>query len=298
MTDDPNGLPAEIELPLVYSSSDAASTGAQREYLALSGIRLWALIAAALSGALGFVSLDFDILGLTMLIAFVAAAASEFALLARQPERTWYSGRAVAESAKTLVWRFAVRGEPFGPDLNATEAEDLLRLRLDEVLKKGKDRMTIGLGDVVASPSMRKLRDESFETRRARYLAERTGSQRKWYADKAKWNETRATRWRYGLLIGEIVAVVAAAIAFGKTWQFDFAGIIAALAAGGAAWLSLKQHSQLTSAYRVAAAELGIQHSVLESIPESDWSQAVADAEEAISREHTMWLASRGEEPI
>ena len=92
--------------------------------------------------------------------------------------------------------------------------------------------------------------------------------------------------------------MVIAAIALGRNEPLDFAGIIAAMVASGAAWLALKQYSQLTSAYRVAAGELAIQADVLNTVNEAEWPQAVADAEEAISREHTMWLASRGEEPL
>lgn len=49
---------------------------------------------------------------------------------------------------------------------------------------------------------------------------------------------------------------------------------------------------------RIATDELALQASTLKSMDDQHWPQAVADAEEAISREHTMWLASRGQEPL
>ncbi|MCJ1699335.1 DUF4231 domain-containing protein [Rathayibacter festucae] len=290
--------PGSIDLPGVHDSASEASGRGQKRYLLLSATRLVSLLVAALAGAFGFITLKFDVFGLVLLCAFVVAAISELSLIIFQPERDWYSGRAVAESTKTLAWRFAVQGKPFGPDLASNEAESLLRSRIGEVLAKGKDRLDVGTGPAVVTESMRRLRSSSLSDRRTTYLAFRTSEQREWYSTNAKKNGLRARRWRYVLLSGEILAVVAAALTLGRSNPFDFAGIVAALVSAGAAWLAIKQHSQITSAYRVAATELAIQESVLESVEERKWPQAVADAEEAISREHTMWLASRGEEPI
>ena len=61
----------------------------------------------------------------------------------------------------------------------------------------------------------------------------------------------------------------------------------------GTAWVAVKQFSPLASAYAVATKELGIQASRLLTVDEKDWPLLAADAEEAISREHTTWLASR-----
>ncbi|MBX3115786.1 MAG: SLATT domain-containing protein [Cryobacterium sp.] len=141
---------------------------------------------------------------------------------------------------------------------------------------------------------MKRLRTGNFESRRDAYLELRTRDQRKWYSNKARSNAVSATVGRYALLVGEFGAVVAAALALNAGRIVDIAGIIAALIASGAAWVAIKQYSQLTSAYRVAAIELALQEDSLGSVVEEKWPQAVADAEEAISREHTMWLASRG----
>jgi SMODS and SLOG-associating 2TM effector domain 3/SMODS and SLOG-associating 2TM effector domain 1 len=294
---DADGSPQDIDLPGVHDAANNASTRGQKTYLILSAARLIALFVAAVAGALGLITVVFDLFGVILLVAFIVAAISEAALIRFQPERDWYSGRAIAESTKTLAWRFAVKGNPFGPTLTSAEAESLLRKRIGDVLTKGKDRLDVGLEPAIVTDSMRRLRESNVETRRATYLKFRTKDQRQFYSTNAKRNKVRATSWRFGLLAGEILAVVAAAVTLGRGNPFDFAGVIAALVASGAAWLAIKQYSQITSAYRVAAIELAIQESVLESVDEDRWPQAVADAEEAISREHTMWLASRGEEP-
>ena len=207
---------------------------------------------------------------------FATTTIAEFSLIQFQPERDWYAGHAVAESTKTLAWRFAVQGEPFGPDLSDDEAETLMRARIGEVLKRGRDRIDVGLGEAVVTSRMRELRRDTLTVRRKAYLEHRTDDQREWYATNARKNARRATRIRFALLIGEVFAVVIAAATWGRDRPADFAGIAAACVAGGAAWLALKQHSPLTSAYRVAASELALQASALASVTEDQWPQAVA----------------------
>jgi hypothetical protein len=288
----------DIVLPAVHDAANIASGKGQRQYFRLNAVRLVALLIAAIAGAVALRLHGFDGSGAVLLAGFVLAAIAEFSLIQFQPERAWYSGRAVAESTKTLAWRYAVQGEPFGPDLSEADAEVLIRARVGDVIRRGGDRIDVGLGEAIVTPEMRQLREQPFDVRRRAYLENRTNDQRKWYADNARKNEIRATRMRFSLLAGEVLAVVFAAVSLGRDRPADFAGIAAACVAGGAAWLALKQHSTLTSAYRIAAAELALQASALNSVTEGMWPQAVADAEEAISREHTMWLASRGEEPL
>ena len=291
-------VPCGFELPGIHDAANTASRSGQKTYVLLSGSRLCALLLAAVAGAAASVTEGFDYWGLVLLIGFAGAAVSEFALIRFQPERDWYSGRAVAESVKTLAWRYAVQAEPFGPTHPDKAADELLIDRIRDVLQRGRDRIDLGPGNAVITDSMRALRSESMERRREIYLRCRTEDQQGWYSSRAKKNAKSATYWRYALLAGEVIAVALAAIAFGRNEPADFAGIIAAAVASGAAWLSLKQYSLLTSAYRVAATELALQTDILRSASVDEWPSAVADAEEAISREHTMWLASRGEEAI
>ena len=82
--------------------------------------------------------------------------------------------------------------------------------------------------------------------------------------------------------------------------DFEAFDIAAALMASGAAWLATKQHSNLAASYAIAADELReIAAQAVGEGSESAWAAYVADAEEAISREHTMWLASaRARRPV
>jgi hypothetical protein len=90
-----------------------------------------------------------------------------------------------------------------------------------------------------------------------------------------------------GLLAGVLTAV---------GWvKVDLLGFFAAATATLAAWLQTKQHETLGRAYAITSQELAVVHSDWKGDrTEEDWAQFVDKAEEAISREHTLWRASRG----
>lgn len=140
---------------------------------------------------------------------------------------------------------------------------------------------------------MQALRDTPFPARRAAYIKGRTEDQHKWYAQKAVFNRARATGWRVALVAAEVMALVLASLRVFGNWQVDLAGLMAALIAAGGAWVAVKQYASLAAAYSIAAMELALQSDKLNDVSEADWPLVAADAEEAISREHTMWLASR-----
>jgi hypothetical protein len=107
-------------------------------------------------------------------------------------------------------------------------------------------------------------------------------------------NETLARRWRLVMLVAEVVGIVAALGRVAGVLNVDLAGVLATIIAAGAAWSGMRQHSTLARAYTFAAEELAIARGRLEAVAdEESWAREVNDAEEAVSREHTMWRASR-----
>jgi hypothetical protein len=93
----------------------------------------------------------------------------------------------------------------------------------------------------------------------------------------------------------EIAGLLGGALkAFG--WiSFDLLGFLAASAGGAMAWIEGKQHRNLATAYGIASQELASIASELAMLnSEERWAAFVGQAEEAISREHTLWRASRG----
>jgi hypothetical protein len=283
----------DSDLPAFWRDADTAALVGQKWVLRYSRARLFGALTAALGGALTWTIEKTDIAAIVIGLGFLIALVSELATWAQQPERNWYSGRALAESAKSLAWRYAVAADPFPSDMAEREARRILRTRLDEVSTEARDRVTIALAGPIVTSGMADLRESSFEVRKDAYISGRTTQQQLWYASKADANRRATTVWRLVLIMSEVVALVLAVLRVFGGWNVDFAGLLGALIAAGAAWTALKQHSPLASAYSTAATELAIQADRLRDLNEIEWATAVADAEEAISREHTLWLASR-----
>src|SRR5262245_4365558 len=102
----------DADMPATYHAANKASVGAQAWFLRLRLLQLASLGLAAICGAITLKDLAHPAatVGAT---AFVVAGAVTGYLLRSRPEQLWYDARAVAESAKTLAWRYAVGGSPF-----------------------------------------------------------------------------------------------------------------------------------------------------------------------------------------
>src|SRR5882672_7193854 len=100
------------DLPPLYHAADATSMEAQEEFLLAIRIRLFGVMAAAFFGLFTwkFSSSPVDWSGVLAASCFAMALVVEGFLYRSKPERTWYEGRAAAESVKTLSWRYAVGG--------------------------------------------------------------------------------------------------------------------------------------------------------------------------------------------
>ncbi len=285
-------LPQEA-LPGLFQAADKASLKAQSRFIYASGSRFILVVAAA---ALAVASLEtdtgIDLAAIGVAVLFVAAVLVEIWLLQDRPLDTWYDGRALAESSKTLAWRYAVGGRPFAKD--STNSEQHLIADLRGLIVDSSDSAIEASGSPPVSSEMRELREASLAKRKAAYLAWRLDDQRAWYRRKAQWNAKRVTWWRIALISLELIGVLAAlARAFGAI-NFDLPGLVAAVIAVGAAWLSIKQHESLARAYKLASEEIALAREQLAQVEdEASWASGVADAEEGISREHTMWRASR-----
>ncbi len=289
------GRLGEEDMPALYRAADGTSLTGQRNFLIATKIRLGALLVAAGCGV--FVGLldPPDWVALAAVAAFAAALVVELYLLSVKPERTWYEGRAAAESVKTLAWRFAVGGRPFGIDEPDTDEKFLARLGdiltdlHDLSLQPGPE------GGQQVTPAMRHLRGKPLRDRQDAYRAGRIEDQRDWYARKSKWNDDRARFLRIVALVLEGVGIVAGIITIVGAVTADLLGLAAAAIATVAAWMQTKQHETLARAYSVTAQELAAVRTDWESNrTDEEWADFVDEAEEAISREHTLWRASRG----
>ncbi|MBV8929355.1 MAG: DUF4231 domain-containing protein [Mycobacteriaceae bacterium] len=284
------------DFPALHRSANQHSTNAQATFLFWFKIRLGGLVVAAIGGAITWTIHGRALVGgAVAVVAFAAALAAELVLAVQRPDRVWYEGRAAAESAKTLTWRYMVCGEPFDNSLADADTPFLAELK-DLLHDLGALPLRALSGDAVQiSARMREVRGLPLEERRAVYLVQRIQDQQGWYAKKAVFNSKRATRWMVTGVVLEFLGLIGGAAKAVGLIDVDLLGIFAAAAAAAAAWLQAKQHENLATAYGVTSQELAAVASELEKVTdESAWGQFVAEAEEAISREHTLWRASRG----
>jgi hypothetical protein len=283
------------DFPALHQSADHQSRRAQRSFLLWFKIRLAGLVLAAVGGAIGWTTGRINIGGAIAFLAFAAALAAELVLATRRPERTWYEGRAAAESAKTLAWRYMMHGPSF--DTNDDDADATFLAEVKDLLHdlEALPVHVLAAHQLQISPKMRDIRALPFEQRRGVYSSQRIQDQQDWYANKAAWNATRSNAWLMASVAFEFLGLIGGALkAFGLA-DVDLLGVFAAAAAAATAWLQAKQHEKLATAYAVTSQELSAVASEVQAVTdESAWAKFISEAEAAISREHTLWRASRG----
>src|SRR5438874_2666748 len=116
----------DSDLPALYQAADKASLDAQATFLNSLRTQLLLLVGAAISAAFTWRIKGRDWAGFIAAAVFIVAAYLRVDALRSRREQTWYDGRAAAESAKTLAWRYAVGGNPFRVDDAGVGAADEL----------------------------------------------------------------------------------------------------------------------------------------------------------------------------
>lgn len=282
--------------PSLHGSTSRASQRAQREHFWLLRVRLGGMLAGAVGGAL-LISLDWITAGAWVaIIGFSTALFSEFWSLRQAPERVWYEGRAAAESTKTLTWRYAVGGTPFGINLNKSVVDADFLTRTRGVMN---DLGSLRASGHAVSPEaitteMRRIRSLPFSERKRLYRDGRVVDQQKWYSEKAAQNARIGARWSVVLIAAESFGLIGGIIVLTTAVPLDVLGVFAATATAATSWIQARQHRSLETAYTITALELAAVASELDTVTdEYEWSGFVGTAEEAISREHTLWRASR-----
>lgn len=290
----------DLHLPTLFQAADRESLEAQRKYLLFVKADLMALVLGALCASF---SLPDPVItqitrGLGALLLLVGMCLT-LVLMQGGYRKLWFSGRAIAESAKTVAWRYMVGAEPFEKQLGESAAVEKFVDSLREIM--GQHEQLIEIQAEVANserqitPTMDAVRKASPKERKALYLRDRIGGQAQWYSGKSIHNR-QAEKKLFLLAIGVQASAFLAAtlMVFYPPTVLNPTGILSALAAAVLAWLQVKQHQELAQSYGLAAAELRfIAEKALHIEGEEALSKFVSDAENAISREHTMWLARR-----
>lgn len=251
------------------------------------------LSIAALISLVNSSSADFAI---GQFIVLLGALFCSIYLFAVQPDRDWYTARAVAESVKTLTWRYATKSEPF----NSSEVADKIRfiqtLKLvvdqnQQVAKKFKKF----LEDSQITNAMSMMRESSIENRKLAYIKCRVNEQHRWYAKKATSNKNLSEVFFYILIAVNFSAVVVSIYKIKYPTEpylpIDF---LVAIAAGILSWIQAKKYGERAASYALAAHEISLIKEQTDDLEtEEGISMFVANSENAFSREHTQWVARK-----
>jgi hypothetical protein len=189
--------------------------------------------------------------------------------------------------------------EPYVQALDDSEADRRFTESLSFVLKERKTFAASLGGEHGDDPNitnrMLEIRSLPVERRAEIYLSERINNQRRWYSSKAESNRKSAKRWFNAIMLAQTLALFSSLGAVAKPeFPVNLISIFAALAAALVAWVQLKRHQELANSYGLAAQELGFAAEQAKHIHTSEELSAfVLDSENAISREHTLWIARR-----
>lgn len=285
--------------PGLFRCADSASLKAQRTYLRLHKVYLGSLVIGSATGvftALGTSGVN-AWLYTTIAIILTVGLLILWVMRARQDDQVWFDGRAVAESVKTATWRFTMKVQPFHEDgnvdsqfISALKEVREARPHLGKHIAAVMDAYGLAITDF-----MRQKRSASLADRRAFYVSDRIHDQKSWYSRKTKMNMDSGARW-FWITVGLQIVAVTIAITQAATGGLgiNVVPVITTCAAVFAAWSQMKRHEELAQSYALAAQELEELESIANNqTSDDDFSQLVEQAENSISREHTMWCARR-----
>ncbi len=282
----------EPSYPALFEAADKASAKAQGDFLRALFWNLAALVAAAGLSILNQPSVLFACLQAAVLAAGLGCT---LYLGARQPQKIWYGARALAESIKTIAWRYMVRAEPY--DLDDAAAAKKFAGDLHDLLKDNREISKHAIPpatSVQVTEFMKEKRSISLADRKKFYISDRIGDQLRWYENKARFNNWRSMFFFLALVLVNFAAIVFALMRIARPdvvyWPTD---ILIAAAGSIMAWTQAKRFQELSASYALAAHEIAIIQTKVPEGGEREFSLFVGDAENAFSREHVQWLARR-----
>ncbi|HAT9397997.1 DUF4231 domain-containing protein [Legionella pneumophila] len=281
------------DYPSIYCSADELSLLSQKRFFLVLTAHLVLLIFAAI---LSLINISGSLIAILQLITLLSVLFCSIYLFSLRPDRLWYAGRAVAESIKTITWRYVSRAEPFQGD--DTNARAHFSKSLKAIVEQNAEifrAVTTRLDAPQITQVMETMRSQSLENRWNIYMQDRVSEQLAWYAKKANFNKGMYNKFFWALIFVNSIAVLCAIfrIIFSEQtfWPTD---IFVATSASLLSWMQAKRFSELSASYALAAHEINfIKEQSFMPNNDQDFSLFVGDTENAFSREHTQWAARR-----
>jgi hypothetical protein len=278
--------------PALRDAADKASAAAQNRFMLLNKVQLSLLCLVAFLSGLSFQDAHRQRLSnWSICVAMLIALATTYALRVGRFDDRWFRCRAYAENFKSLVWQYIMSGMTGDPDKVYLLALDHLRERLPDLEAEFTEYGSKGslftdwMKDVHALPLNEKVE---------LYKALRLDDQITWYSAKSSENNSLETSWFWSIFCTEFAAIIFAGLQAGEGLRFNPVSGIAALGTVMIAWAQTKRFSDLATSYAIASGDLQrISEATLETTSQTDVAVLVDAVEQAVSREHSMWLVRR-----
>lgn len=286
------------DYPSFFKNTDRYSLEGQQTYLKWIKFELFVLVIAAIISLFPFDIPEYgQVLAILSAVAFSAGIGITFYIKNSKFEDDWYIGRALAESIKSLTWKYMTKGEPFGSEYSIEEVDKKFIELLKEILDENKAFLKVTYQDddgVNITDKMREIRQSSFEDRKSIYINDRVKDQQQWYKSKSAFNKTKSSNLFWTIIAFQAVALIYSLYLIANPTEFNIVPLATTLAAALLSWLQVKQHQELSQSYAVAANDINL---ILSQEPYIDSEEKlevfIADSENAFSREHTLWIARR-----
>lgn len=310
---------AEADLPALHRAAGRLSATAQQEHLRGNQLLLALLLAGASFSALtpaaellsGLVPAQTEGASgspaivhhtqqaLALLAAIALSGGLWLTALLRTTRRAeaWYDGRALAESSKSMAWKYMMGAAPYGLELDAAAVDAVFCADLVRLLKDLSGHALPGADPddgAQITPRMRQVRSLSVSSRLAVYLSARLEDQQRWYARRSSEHTTASRWWFRASLVINTLALVLALVTMLWAPASSLLGVATTAASCAIAWAQLQRYADLAHAYGITSHEIGLLGPQSNEIQTSEaLARFVADCETAFSREHTMWRARR-----
>lgn len=283
-----------FDFPGIYNEADDISNRTQRNYLLVLKLFLALLVLSSL--CFSYFSSIWEV-KLANAIISLAILCLSFIFYFVNFQGAWYNARAVAESIKTICWRYACKAEPYNIE------DDLAKAMLLETIKdivdmnqEFKKHITANFSSGEQIPNnMAGIRLLSFTERVDYYYKNRVINQKEWYKKKSKYNNRKSVFF-FALMI--LISLLLSILLFldldkSNTVQYPIE-ILLSLMSIIFTWVQTKKYRELDKSYALAAYEIGFiayQKGKIDS--EIKLSNYIINSENAFSREHTQWLARK-----
>lgn len=289
-----------MDLPDSYFIYDKSAITAQRHYFLLIICELIQLVIVAILSLI--ISLYYNetisTIGFLMIVViFIVGIIFQLRYSKKQLARKWFEFRAVAESIKSLAWQYAV-GCGNLCDKNEAEIFFLKQIKeIKEIYEVNPYPKTISSDGIYEiKQTMKIIRNMGWEEKKKTYIKERINNQITWYTNKSKLNKKYSDISEVLVITLQVVAIaICIYLVYNHVNGAPILALIALIITSIIGWSRSKQYAELVEPYQNAARELNEIRQEMELIKEEiDFQRLVLSAEQAISREHTMWLVNRG----